>query len=198
MASTPAPPPPMLFGFREIRLFQALLALAALSSGIGAVFAAKWFSDNRSPFLLLLTGCLALVFLWMFGATLKAPTSFVAISEDRTRIRFANFVDTIIANSNVAGADIARHWLPAGIGLRTNFRGDVALVSTTGEVARLTFRQPVRIWLIPRLIPLRVRRLSLSVRNPQKLVERFEQPSPQPSPAPVKAVRAKQKRQRGS
>jgi len=184
----------MLFAFREMRLFQALLAMAALASGVGTAFAAKGFSDSHNPLLLLLTVLLGLMFVWMFSATLKAPTSFVAITEERTRIRFGSFVDTVVANSNIAGAEMTKHWLPAGIGLRTNFRGDVALVSTTGEVARLIFRQPVRIWLIPRLIPLRAYRLTLSVRNPQKLVERFSTPSP----APVKAGRAKQKRQRGS
>ncbi len=194
MPATPAPPPPMLFAFREMRLFQALLAMVALASGVGTAFSAKGFSDSHNVLLLLLTVVLGLLFVWMFSATLKAPTSFVAITEDRTRIRFGSFVDTVVANSNIVGAEMAKHWLPAGIGLRTNFRGDVALVSTTGEVARLVFRQPVRIWLIPRLIPLRARRLTLSVRNPQKLVERFGVPSP----APVRAGRAKQKRQRGS
>jgi hypothetical protein len=194
MPATPAPPPPMIFAFREMRLFQALLAMVALASGVGTAFAAKGFSDSHNVLLLLLTVFLGLVFVWMFSATLKAPTSFVAITEDRTRIRFGSFVDTVVANSNIAGAEMAKHWLPAGVGVRTNFRGDVALVSTTGEVARLIFRQPIRVWLIPRLIPLRAQRLTVSVRNPQKLVERFGVPLP----APAKAVRAKQKRQRGS
>lgn len=183
----------MLFAFREMRLFQALLAMAALASGVGTAFAAKGFSDTHNPLLMVGAVFLGLIFVWMFSATLKAPTSFVAITEERTRIRFGSFVDTVVANSNIAGAEMAKHWLPAGIGLRTNFRGDVALVSTTGEVARLTFREPVRIWLIPRLIPLHARRLTLSVRNPQKFVERYGAPSP----APAKTGRAKRKRQRG-
>jgi len=194
MPATSAPPPPMLFAFREMRLFQALLAMVALASGVGTAFTAKGFSDSHNVLLLLLTVFLGLIFVWMFSATLKAPTSFVAITEDRTRIRFGSFVDTVVANSNIAGAEMAKHWLPAGIGVRTNFRGDVALVSTTGAVARLTFRQPVRIWLIPRLIPLKAHRLTLSVRNPQKLVERFATPSP----VPARVGGAKQKRQRGS
>lgn len=184
----------MLFAFREMRLFQSLLALAALATGVGTAFAAKALSDERSLLALALTIFLGLMFAWMFSATLKAPTSFVAISDERTRIRFSAFVDTVIANSNIAGADVAKHWLPAGIGLRTNFRGDVALVSTVGEVARLTFRQPVRIWLIPRILPVKARRLSLSVRNPQKLVDRFGAPTP----APAKAGGVNQKGRRGS
>ena len=183
----------MLFAFREMRLFQALLALVALASGVGTAFAAKAYSDSSNPLWIALAILLGLVFVWMFSATLRAPTSFVAIGDDATRIRFGGFVDTRMPNSNVLGAEMCRHWLPAGIGVRTNFRGDVALVSTTGEAARLVLRQPVRIWVIPRLLPVRARRLTLSVRNPQKLVERFGAPAP----APVKPG-AKRKRQRGS
>jgi len=183
----------MLFAFRDMRWFQALLAFATLASGVGTAFAAKAFSDDSNPLLLALTIFLGLVFVWMFSATLRAPTSFVAISEDVTRIRFGGFLDTRMANSNILGAELANHRLPAGIGLRTNFRGDVALVSTTGKAVRLVLRDPIRVWVIPRVLPVRARRLTLTVLHPERLVERFGAPTT----APAKAA-AKQKRQRGS
>ncbi|MGE5595145.1 MAG: hypothetical protein ACM3S1_03810, partial [Hyphomicrobiales bacterium] len=77
-----------------------------------------------------------------------------------------------------------------GLGLRTNFAGEVALVSAWGDVAELSLRDPIRVWLVPRLIPLRAERLTLSIRNPQKLAERFGAPTPQSS-RPARAGKVK-------
>ncbi len=193
MATTRGPHAPMLFAFRGMRVFQALLAFATLGLGIGTAVAAKAFSDESNLYLLGLTIFLGLFFVWMFSATLKAPTSFVAISEDATRIRFGGFVDTRMPNSNILGAELATHHLIGGMGVRTNFHGDVALASTAGKAARLVFRDPIRVWIIPRVLPVRTRRLTLTVIHPERLVERFGAPTT----APAKAD-AKQKRQRGS
>ena len=184
----------MLFAFRGIRVLQVILAVAALWTGVGTAIMAKVYADEGSIWLALATVALGLSFVWLFAATLKAPTSFVAISNERTRIRFGGFVDVIVANSNIAGAAMAKHRLIGGLGVRTDFRGDVALVSATGDVAMLSFREPVRIWVIPRVLPAKARRLSLSVRNPEKLVERFGTPTP----APARTAGPNQKRRRGS
>jgi len=172
--------PPMLFAFRGVQLFQVLLAVAALATGLGATLLVKSFADGGSVVLLAAAILLGLLFFWMFGAALKAPTSLIAITEERTRIRFANFVDTVISNDTIAGARLVNRNILGGIGVRTNFSGDVALVTTWGPVVEITLSQPVRVWLVPKLIPLRAHRLTLSVRNPAKLVERFGPVKPAP------------------
>lgn len=189
--ATTAGPPPMLFAFRGMRLFQSVLVLAALSTGVGATLALKSYVDGGPIALVFLAVILGVVFLWAFGTALRAPTSFVAITEERMRIRFAGFVDTVIATDDVTGARLVRRNILGGIGVRTNFSGDVALVSTWGEVVELSLRQPMRVWLIPRLIPLKAERLTLSLRNPQKVVERFGAVKPE-------ATTVRKPRQRGS
>ena len=172
----------MIFAFRGIHAFQVLLAVAALATGLGTVLAAAAFSSTGSWYLLLVAGFLGLIFVWMFSATLRAPTSFTAISETGTRIRFGGFVDTVVSNQNIAGARLRRWPLLGGLGVRTNFRGDVALATAWGECVELVFRTPVRVWLVPRLIPIQAQRLVLSLRNPAKVVERFGAPGDAASP----------------
>ncbi len=177
-----------------MRAFQALLAAITLSTGVGTVLSLKGVSDASTWPLLVVPLVLGLVFLWAFGATLRAPTSYVAISDTGTRIRFAGFVDTVVANDNIAGARVM-HWpFLGGLGVRTAFRGDVALASSWGEAVELTFREPVRVWLVPRVVPVKARRLTLTVRNPGKMVERFgPPPGSDPSP-PTQGARKMRRR----
>lgn len=184
-ASTTPPHAPMLFAFRGAQMFQVVLAVAALATGVGATLIVKTVSDGSQPKIAIVGALvLGLVFLWVFGAALKAPTSLVAITEERTRIRFANFVDTVISNDDIAGARLVHRNILGGMGVRTNFSGDVALVMTWGWCVEVTLRRPVRVWLVPKLIPLHATRLTLSLRNPAKLVERFGPPAPlQPAPS---------------
>lgn len=180
---------PMLFAFRGIRVLQILLALVALAAGVGAVFALKVFTDQGYLWQLLLAVLLGLAFLWMFGAALRAPTSYVAITDERTRIRFAGFLDTVVDNRNILGARLANHSLLGGIGLRTNFRGEVSLVSATGPVTMLYFREPLRIWVIPRLLPVKAYRLKLSVLHPARMAERYGPPKNAPAGSGAKKTR---------
>lgn len=166
-------PTPLLFGFRGIRALQLIVAIAAGALAIGGVVIVKAYTDGGPGWLLLLAVVFAMVFLWLFGVAIRLPTSFVAISQDRMRIRFAGFVDTIIDTRDVSGAQL-RDWpIWGGLGVRTGFRGDVALVAAWGTVAEITLKQPIRVWLIPRLWRVRATRVALSVRNPAKLAERF-------------------------
>lgn len=185
----------MLFAFRGIRAFQVILSVAALGCGVGAVLLVKTFADGGSVAWLLLAAFLGVVFLWAFATTLRAPTSFVAVDLNKqlTRIRFAGFVDTVIDNRDIEGVRVRHRSLFGGLGVRTNFSGDVALVSAWGDVAELTLARPVRVWLVPRLIPLHARRLTLSIRHPQKLVERFGAPPPRASRPSAPARKMKQR-----
>lgn len=162
----------MLFVFRGVRLFQILLALIALATGIGAVVAIASAGDS-GPLILVPAVFLGIVFLWSFGAALRAPTSFVAVAEERTRIRFAGLIDTVVANSDITSARVVRWPFWGGIGLRTNFRGHVALTSAWGEAVEIDLRQPVRVTFIPGLWKTKAQRLTLTIRNPQKFVDRF-------------------------
>ena len=180
-------PAPLLFGFRGIRGLQLIVAIAAGAIAIAGVVVLKAYVDDGPKWLVLLAAFFAMIFIWLFGVALRLPTSFVAISQDRMRIRVAGFVDTVIDTRDVTGARL-RHWpIWGGLGVRTGFRGDVALVAAWGPVAEVTLKQPVRVWLIPRLWRVRASRLALSVRNPAKLAERF-------AAAPVPATPKKKRR----
>ncbi|MGI8927748.1 MAG: hypothetical protein ACR2HN_14050 [Tepidiformaceae bacterium] len=179
----------MLFVFRGIRGFQVVLSVAAVVAGIAAVLMVKAFSDGGSILLLVPAVVLGLVFLWAFATTLRAPTSFVAVSEERTRIRFAGFVDTVVANGDISAARVVQRRFLGGVGVRTNFSGDVALLSRWGEAAELTLRKPIRVWLVPRLVPLRAHRLTVSVRNPEKLARRFGGASQSPLTRPARKMK---------
>lgn len=172
----------MLFGFRGIRSFQVILAIAALLLGVGLATALKTYSDSGNPLLLIAGVVLGLGFLWMFAAALRAPTSFVAVGDERTRIRFAGFVDTIVPNSDIVGARVVRRRFWYGLGARMT-PGGASLLTSWGDIAELSFRSPVRIWLIPRVLPVNARTLGLSVRNPGLLAQRFGPPPSDASPA---------------
>jgi hypothetical protein len=189
----------VLFAFRGIRAFQALLAGVALGAGVGAVFALKAFADDDLLPMLFVAILLGVTFLWSFATAIRAPTSFVAVSPERTRIRFAGFVDTVIDNRDILGVRLTRRRPWAGVGVRTNLRGEVALVTAWGAVAELSLRRPVRVWLIPNLVPLRAERLVVSVRHPEKLAERFgarTSLAPSPPSSPARKIRTRGSRSR--
>ena len=183
----------MLFGFRGVRFLQVILAIGATVMGVGAAIVLKAFSDKGDWYLLPIAVVMGLVFIWMFGLTMRLPTSFVAVSPERTRIRFGGFVDTVVDNGDILGARLAHHPFIGGLGVRTAFNGTVTLTAASGMVAELVLRKPVRIWLIPRLWPCHADHLRVGVRNPEKLVERFGEPRQSASSQPS----ARSRRRRG-
>jgi hypothetical protein len=184
--------PDVLFVFRGIRVFQVFLAIVALATGIGAVLCILLVADGALIGLVPAV-VLGLAFLWCFAAALRAPTSFVAVADERTRIRFAGFVDTVVANSDIASAKLVKWPIWGGIGIRTNFRGHVALTSAWGEAVELDLRSPVRIWVIPRLWKVNASRLTLSIRNGYKLVDHFSGKSVSSSPPATSARKIKRR-----
>ncbi len=155
-----------------------MVSMATLASGVGCV-ALVWRVTVADPGWVLLSAlvpalALGLVFVWMFGAMLRLPTSLVAVGDSRTRIRFGGFTDLTVANANIVGARIVKHSWWGGLGVRGNLGGTVALTAAFGDVAELEFSSPVRVWAIPRLLPLSARCLRVGVRNPARLVERFD------------------------
>ncbi len=168
----------MIFAFRGMKFLQLLFAAIALFAGVGAVLLVKFGIGGDTRLGLPPALLLALVFVWSFTATLRAPTSFVAIAPERTRIRFLGQIDVVVANSDIIGARLVDRNSLTGIGVRTNFRGAVALVTLGGPAAELTFRTPVRFWVLPKILPARATKLTVTVIHPALLVQRFAQPSP--------------------
>ncbi|MGB4862442.1 MAG: hypothetical protein WBO97_08285, partial [Tepidiformaceae bacterium] len=70
-------PTPLLFGFRGIRFLQVTVALAAMGAAIGGIVLVLSYVDQKQPWSLLLAIILGLFFLWLFGAALRLPTSFI-------------------------------------------------------------------------------------------------------------------------
>ncbi|HKS91893.1 MAG TPA: hypothetical protein VJQ83_08185 [Tepidiformaceae bacterium] len=171
--AAPEPNAPMLFAFRGIRVFQVVLAIVALVTGLGAVFLARAVADGNGSILIIPGIILLFVFGWSFMGALRAPTSFVAITDERTRIRFAGFVDTVVATPDITSAQAVRWNILGGIGIRTNFGGKVALVTAAGTAVEIRLRNPIRVSVIPGLLRVKADRLTLSVKNPQRMVERF-------------------------
>jgi len=166
-------PAPLLFGFRGIRGLQIIVVIAAGAMAIAGTLMLRSYLDSQNVLEMLLAILFAVIFIWLFGMAIRLPTSFVAISPDRMRIRFGGFVDTIMETKDVAGAQPVEWKWWRGIGVRTFFAGDVAFVAAWGPAVELTLRRPIRVWLIPKLLPVKATRVVLSVRNPHKMVERF-------------------------
>lgn len=178
--SAAAEQPSLLFGFRGVRFLQVFLAIAALGIGAGAVVQIATALGEGVPWLLIPGAVTALAFLLLFSMALRLPTSLVAISPDRMRVRFPGFVDYVMPVSNVTGATLTNHGWWQGIGVRTNFGGWVALATAWGESVDLTLKEPLRVWVIPRVLPVRATTLRLTVRNPARMVERFGSPGKAP------------------
>lgn len=163
----------MLFVFRGTRFLQIVLALFTLVMGVSCVLYLNLYSDDGAIFAALIAIVFGGLAVMGFALALRMPTSFVAIADDKTRIRFGGFADSVILNSDVVGARLVKHPVWGGLGVRTNFGGTVALVSAWGEVAELDLKSPMKVWIIPKLWPIKAKKLRLSVRNPQKLVDRY-------------------------
>jgi len=185
----------VIFAFRGIRAFQLLFAVVTLGAGVGAVLLVRTASDGTT-LALVPAVVLGLLFLFAFSVALRAPTAFLAVSDERTRLRFPPFVDTVFANSDIAGVRLVRRGVASGLGVRANFRGDVALATAWGTAAEISLRRPIRIWLLPKLIPLRATRLQLSLKNPHKLADRFPAPA-RPAGASSPASAARKMKNRG-
>ena len=180
MAATPVTDPgpaPLLFGFRGIRGLQVIVVIAAGAMAIAGTLMLRSYLDSQNIIEMALAIFFAVIFIWLFGTALRLPTSFVAVSPDRMRIRYGGFVDTVLETKDVTGAQLVQWPWWRGVGVRTFFGGDVALVATWGTAVEVTLRRPIRVWLIPKLLPVKATRVVISVRNPHKMVERFGSPS---------------------
>jgi hypothetical protein len=51
------------------------------------------------------------------------------------------------------------------------------LVTAAGTCAQFELAEPLRVWVIPGILPIRARRLRLSVRHPERLIAHFQPPA---------------------
>lgn len=164
--------------------FQTILIAAALALGAGAIGTVTAFLDSRSFISLLPTAVMAATFVLLCRLAFQMPASRVSVEPDGTRIRFGSFIDTHIPAGGILSARAAKHPWWGGLGVRTWFGSTVVLATAPGEVAELELKDPVRVWLLPRVFGLKAQRLRVSVERPGELVRHF--PSPASGAAPKK------------
>ena len=115
-----------------------------------------------------------------FGAT--AERSFAEVEDGNLHVRFGFLFQHRFPLDQVEGASLA-HWpLWAGIGWRMNFRGTVGLIGTYVNTVEVRFKEPQRVRL---LVPVRCRRLYLSVDDPRGFIAALR-----PRPAAAAAAEA--------
>ncbi len=100
-----------------------------------------------------------------FGAT--ADRAFVDVEDGEMHVRFGFLFDHRFPLDQVEGVAHS-HWpLWAGIGWRTNFRGNIGLIGTYVNIVEVRFKEAERVRM---LLPLPCRRLYLSVEEPQAFI----------------------------
>lgn len=174
---TEVPPGGGTFAFRGVRGMQALLVVsaAAMVAGIaGMVWAVV---AEGAWFLLATAALLVMVLAYLVQLLVQLPGACVTVTETEVYVRFPGAVDATMPRSNVLSAGLANHRWWQGLGIRTDLAGTVMLATATGSCAQLELAQPLRVWVIPRILPIRARRLRLSVRDPGRLVAHFEAPA---------------------
>ncbi len=164
--------------------FQTILIAAALALGAGVAGMVAAFFDTRSLVTLLPMTIMAASFVLLCRLAFQMPASRVSVDADGTRIRFGSFIDAHIPAGGILTARAAKHPWWGGLGVRTWFGSTVVLATAPGQVAELELREPVRVWLLPRVFGLKAQRLRVSVERPGELVRQF--PSPASGAAPKK------------
>lgn len=169
------------FGFRGVRGMQALLAtVVVLLCGVAGML---WRQATGGAWILLVTaGFLATVAAYLAWMVARLPNASVIITDESVRFSFPGAVDAAVPRSNVRSVEPADHHWWQGLGIRTDLAGTVMLATATGRSAQFELAEPLRVWVIPRILPIRARRLRLSVDDPGRLVALFVPVSPTDAP----------------
>lgn len=169
------PPPPRgeTFLFRGVRPMQALLAGSTILLAAGAV-GMVWAAVTEDAWLMLAPALLLVVTVaYLLRMLARLPGACAVVSERELYVRFPAAVDAAMPRTNVLSATIAGHRWWQGLGIRSDLAGTVMLATATGNCAQFELDEPLRVWVIPRILPIRARRLRLSVRDPERLVALF-------------------------
>lgn len=173
----PLPPAGDAFTFRGVRPMQTLLAASVVLLAAGAVGMA-WaaFTEDAWPMLapaLLLVVTIA----YLLRMLVRLPGACAVVTAREVYVRFPGAIDAAMLRSNVVAAGLANHRWWQGLGIRSDLAGTVMLATATGACAQFELAEPLRVWVIPRILPIRAKRLRLSVRDPGRLVAHFEAPA---------------------
>lgn len=100
--------------------------------------------------------------MWL-GRTLG--DSFVDLADDHLRVKLGALFDETIALADVARVTTAEWRLLGGLGVRTNMKDMVAVVTRAGPVAEISLWRPIRLPVIPKILHIRALRLVVSPEN---------------------------------
>jgi hypothetical protein len=141
----------------------------------GAATGAAWVLLVTAGFLAAVTAYLA----WMVA---RLPNASVIVSDECVRFSFPGAIDAAVPRSNVRSVELANQRWWQGLGIRTDLVGTVMLATAPGQSAQFELAGPLRVWVIPRILPIRARRLRVSVDDPGRLVALFAPASPTDAP----------------
>lgn len=169
-------PPGEQFPFRGVRGIQAVLALSLVALLAGLVSMA-WVAIAEPALPLLVPAVLVLLATaYLVFMLARLSSSRVTVTAESVSFRFPGAVDAAIPRANIVSAALADHRWWQGLGIRSDLAGTVMLATTTGTAAQFELANPLRIWVIPRILPIRARRLRVTIRDPERLVSRFTAP----------------------
>jgi hypothetical protein len=100
----------------------------------------------------------------------RDSNSYVAMEDDRLRVRFGWFFDQTFALGDIEGAEAMRWPWYYGLGWRSNLVGLVGLVASRRGVVAIRFRERRRVGGIVPFFKLRCDRLAVSLREPDELI----------------------------
>jgi hypothetical protein len=91
--------------------------------------------------------------------------SFVEIGENSLRVKLGVVFDETIPLSEISRVEMTEWKIIGGLGVRTNLKDMVAVVTTAGPVADLWFWTPRRLPVIPRIYYVQAQHLLVSPEN---------------------------------
>jgi len=91
--------------------------------------------------------------------------SFVEIGDESLRVKLGKLFDETIPLKEIARVKASEWALIGGLGVRTNMKDMVAVVTRAGAVAELSLWSPIRLPVIPRVYHVRAQRLLVSPEN---------------------------------
>lgn len=169
----PQPPDGGTFVFRGVRPMQLLLVVSSVAMAVGAAGMAVAAVTEEALPLLVPAAVLLATIAYLVMMVLRLPAACVVVADREVYVRFPGAVDTVMPRSNVVSAGLAKHRWWQGLGIRTDFAGTVMLATVTGNLPQFELAEPLRVWVIPRILPIRARCLRVSVRDPERLVAHF-------------------------
>lgn len=100
----------------------------------------------------------------------RLPAAIIRPSPAGLSIRFPIALHRTIPWSQIASAELKRHPLWHGLGIRLQPGGSVALATLPGPCAEVAFRTPQQVTVLPGVARVQAHRLRLTVESPADLV----------------------------